>query len=130
MATLTNDGGNQDGIVGTTTSHDHNGLNGRNSDATPRNAAVPEGNGVFGLTQVPDGAGIFGGGERKHCPNWNRLLFCRRRLGPHRSRRSCHHVGYPGAWNESRGPRKQFRRCHRQSPRSLTQRDVAWCLCY
>src|SRR6202047_2500409 len=60
MATLTNDGEDNDGIVGTTASHDHNGVNGRNDDTTARNAAVPEGNGVFGFTRVPDGAGVFG----------------------------------------------------------------------
>jgi hypothetical protein len=60
MATLTNDGEDNDGIVGTTASHDHNGVKGRNDDTTARNAAVPEGNGVFGVTRVPDGAGVFG----------------------------------------------------------------------
>jgi hypothetical protein len=60
MPTFTRAGGNADGIVGTTTSHDHNGVNGRNDDTTARNAATPEGNGVFGVTKVPDGAGVFG----------------------------------------------------------------------
>ena len=60
MATFTNAGGNQDGIVGTTTSHDHNGVEGRNDDVTARGSATPEGNGVFGVTRVPDGAGVFG----------------------------------------------------------------------
>jgi hypothetical protein len=60
MATFTNAGDANDGIIGTTTSHDHNGVNGRNDDTTARNAATPEGNGVFGTTKVPDGAGIFG----------------------------------------------------------------------
>ena len=60
MSTFTNPGGNQDGIVGSTASHDHNGVAGRNDDTTPRNAATPEGNGVFGVTRVPDGAGLFG----------------------------------------------------------------------
>jgi hypothetical protein len=60
MATFTNAGDANDGIVGTTTSHDHNGVNGRNDDTTARNAATPEGNGVFGTTKVPDGAGVFG----------------------------------------------------------------------
>jgi hypothetical protein len=60
MATFTNAGDSNDGIVGTTTSHDHNGVNGRNDDTTARNAATPEGNGVFGTTKVPDGAGVFG----------------------------------------------------------------------
>jgi len=60
MATFTNAGGSLDGIVGTTTSHDHNGVNGRNDNTTARNAATPEGNGVFGVTKVPDGAGVFG----------------------------------------------------------------------
>jgi len=60
MATFTNAGGNHDGIVGTTTSHDHNGVKGSNESSTARNAATPEGNGVFGVTKVPDGAGVFG----------------------------------------------------------------------
>lgn len=60
MATFTNAGANSDGVVGTTTSHDANGVIGRNSDATPRNAPKPTGHGVFGATQVPDGAGVFG----------------------------------------------------------------------
>src|SRR4051812_30112468 len=60
MATFTNAGGAQDGVVGTTKSHDHNGVIGQNDDTKARNAATPEGNGVFGTTKVPDGAGIFG----------------------------------------------------------------------
>jgi hypothetical protein len=60
MSTFTNAGGKNDGVLGTTTSHDHNGVKGQNNDATPRNAATPEGNGVFGVTKVPDGAGVFG----------------------------------------------------------------------
>src|SRR5215467_2443738 len=60
MATLINDGGTDDGIQGSTESHDKNGVIGVNNDPTARNAATPEGNGVFGFTQVPDGAGVFG----------------------------------------------------------------------
>jgi hypothetical protein len=60
MATFTNAGGTNDGIVGTTSSADSNGVEGLNDDTAPRNAAVPEGNGVFGKTLVPDGAGVFG----------------------------------------------------------------------
>jgi hypothetical protein len=60
MSTFTHNGGIDDGILGTTTSHDKNGVLGRNDDTTARNAAKPEGNGVFGVTQVPDGAGVFG----------------------------------------------------------------------
>ena len=60
MATFTNAGGNQDGIVGTTKSHDHNGVEGHNDDTTARGSATPEGNGVFGVSRVPDGAGVFG----------------------------------------------------------------------
>ena len=60
MSAFTNAGGNADGIVGTTKSHDHNGVVGKNEDATARNAAKPEGNGVFGTTLVPDGAGVLG----------------------------------------------------------------------
>jgi hypothetical protein len=60
MSTFTHAGGQKDGIVGTTASHNHNGTVGRNDDTTARNAATPEGNGVFGVTQVPDGAGVFG----------------------------------------------------------------------
>ena len=60
MTTFTNNGGKDDGILGSTSSHDKNGVLGRNDDKTARKAATPEGNGVFGFTQVPDGAGIFG----------------------------------------------------------------------
>jgi len=60
LATLTNPGGSGDGVVGTTTSHDANGVVGNNSDATARNANKPSGHGVLGATQVPDGAGVFG----------------------------------------------------------------------
>jgi hypothetical protein len=60
MSTFTHAGGSTDGIVGTTKSHDNDGVIGKNEDATARNAAKPEGNGVFGTTLVPDGAGIFG----------------------------------------------------------------------
>ena len=60
MTTFVNAGGPDDGIQGTTASHDKNGISGLNDDTTPRNALTPEGNGVFGSTQVPDGAGVFG----------------------------------------------------------------------
>jgi hypothetical protein len=60
VATFRNDGANDDGVVGTTTSHDANGVVGQNSDATARNADKPSGHGVFGATVVPDGAGVFG----------------------------------------------------------------------
>ncbi len=60
MTTLSNDGGADDGVQGSTASHDRNGVAGRNDDTTAKNAATPEGNGVFGFTQVPDGAGVFG----------------------------------------------------------------------
>ena len=60
MTTFINDGGADDGVLGSTASHGKNGVFGRNDDATPRNAATPEGNGVFGYTQVPDGAGVLG----------------------------------------------------------------------
>ena len=60
MAAFVNAGGTSDGVQGSTGSHNKNGVIGRNDDATARNAATPEGNGVFGFTQVPDGAGVFG----------------------------------------------------------------------
>jgi len=60
MSTFVNAGGSTDGILGTTKSHDHNGVIGKNDDPTARGAATPEGNGVFGVTLVPDGAGVFG----------------------------------------------------------------------
>lgn len=60
MASLTKDGGTDDGIQGSTASRGKNGVIGLNNDTSPRNAATPEGNGVFGFTQVPDGAGVFG----------------------------------------------------------------------
>jgi hypothetical protein len=58
--TLVNAGGTNDGIQGSTGSHNKNGIIGKNDDTTARNAATPEGNGVFGFTQVPDGAGVYG----------------------------------------------------------------------
>jgi hypothetical protein len=60
MPTLANAGGSDDGVDGSTATHDRNGVVGRNLDGTPRNAASAGGNGVFGFTQVPDGAGVFG----------------------------------------------------------------------
>jgi len=60
MPAFTNNGGTDDGVVGTSATHNKNGIVGANTDTTARNAAVPEGNGVFGTTQVPDGAGVFG----------------------------------------------------------------------
>src|SRR5262245_30314344 len=60
MSTFENDGGTDDGIVGSTAAHGKNGVLGRNDDTTARNAVAPEGNGIFGFTQVPDGAGVFG----------------------------------------------------------------------
>jgi hypothetical protein len=60
VSTFINNGGTDDGILGSTASHDKNGILGRNDDTTARGAATPEGNGVFGVTQVPDGAGVFG----------------------------------------------------------------------
>lgn len=60
MPAFINAGGTDDGVVGSTASHGKNGVVGHNDDTTARNAATPEGNGVFGTTQVPDGAGIFG----------------------------------------------------------------------
>lgn len=60
MSTLSNQGGPNDGVDGSTASHDKNGVFGSNNDTTPRNAATPGGNGVFGFTQVPDGSGVFG----------------------------------------------------------------------
>ena len=60
MTTIVNDGGAGDGIEGSTDSHGSNGVVGLNKDPTPRNAATPKGNGVFGSTLVPDGAGVFG----------------------------------------------------------------------
>jgi hypothetical protein len=59
MATLSNNGGPDVGVQESTASHDKNGVSGLNNDITARNAATPEGNGVFGFTQVPDGAGVF-----------------------------------------------------------------------
>jgi hypothetical protein len=60
MASLTKNGGPDDGIEGSTASHAKNGIIGLNNDTTARNAATAGGNGVFGFTQVPDGAGVFG----------------------------------------------------------------------
>jgi hypothetical protein len=60
VPTFTNNGGNSNGVVGTTTSHDADGVVGHNMDTTARGAAKPSGHGVFGGTLVPDGAGVFG----------------------------------------------------------------------
>jgi hypothetical protein len=49
-----------DGVQGSTMNPHRNGVFGRNDATTPRSAADPGGNGVFGFTQVPDGAGVFG----------------------------------------------------------------------
>jgi hypothetical protein len=60
MPTFTSNGGNADGIVGTTTSHAFSGVVGANTDITPKGTAAPSGNGVGGVTMVPDGAGVMG----------------------------------------------------------------------
>jgi len=60
MATFKNAGGSHDGVVGTTTSHNHNGVAGTNSDPNPHSSSKHLGNGVFGQTRVPDGAGVLG----------------------------------------------------------------------
>lgn len=60
MPTFVNDGGPDDGVQGITADPHHNGVFGRNNSTTARNAVDPGGNGVFGFTQVPDGAGVFG----------------------------------------------------------------------
>jgi hypothetical protein len=60
MSTFVNLGGATDGVQGSTTSHAKNGIIGTNDDTTARNAPTPEGNGVFGFTKVPDGAGVYG----------------------------------------------------------------------
>jgi hypothetical protein len=60
MTALVNQGGTDDGVVGSSATHNKNGIVGSNTDTTAKNAALPEGNGVFGETQAPDGAGVFG----------------------------------------------------------------------
>lgn len=60
MSTLQNNGGTVDGVLGTTTSHDHNGVVGRNDANTAKGNAAPTGSGVLGLTAVSDGAGVLG----------------------------------------------------------------------
>lgn len=60
MPALTNNGGADDGVVGTTTSHDHNGVAGTNKATTAKGNAAPTGSGVLGVTAVPDGAGVLG----------------------------------------------------------------------
>lgn len=60
MATFTNNGGNADGVLGTSTSHDFSGVVGRNTGTTAKGTAAPTGNGVGGYTTVPDGAGVMG----------------------------------------------------------------------
>src|SRR5258708_39202097 len=60
MSTFSHDGGPDDGIDGATHSHDRNGVFGRNDDTPARTASNPGGNGAFGFTKVPDGAGVFG----------------------------------------------------------------------
>jgi hypothetical protein len=60
MTAFVNAGGTDDGVVGSSAANNKNGVVGHNDDTTARNAAIPEGNGVFGTTLVPDAAGIFG----------------------------------------------------------------------
>jgi hypothetical protein len=60
MPTQTFPGGVNDGAIGTTTSHDRNGLVGRNDATTAKGNALPGGGGVFGASAVPDGAGVLG----------------------------------------------------------------------
>ena len=60
MTTLTNAGDTDDGVDGSTGNPQRNGIFGVNLATTARNAAVPGGNGVFGFSEVPDGAGVFG----------------------------------------------------------------------
>src|SRR5262249_55734390 len=49
-----------DGVLGVSNSEHRNGIVGRNDSTTARGSADAGGNGVFGFTQVPDGAGVFG----------------------------------------------------------------------
>ena len=68
MPTFTNAGGNNNGVVGTTASHDANGVVGHNSDSTARNASKPSGHGVSAahkyqtppayLASMPDPASV------------------------------------------------------------------------
>jgi hypothetical protein len=60
MPAKTYSGGNDDGVEGTTTSHDHNGVIGRNTASTAKGNAAQTGSGVLGVTAVPDGAGVLG----------------------------------------------------------------------
>jgi hypothetical protein len=62
MSTLVNDGTPGDGIEGLTSNQRRNGVIGRNVSTKPRIGAggKPAGNGVFGVTQVPNGAGVSG----------------------------------------------------------------------
>jgi hypothetical protein len=60
MPTQTFPGGPDDGAIGTTASHDRNGLVGRNDATTAKGNALPGGGGVFGITNVPDGTGVLG----------------------------------------------------------------------
>ena len=49
-----------DGVQGITNSEIRNGIYGRNDSSAERNNANPAGNGVFGYSRVPDGAGVMG----------------------------------------------------------------------
>jgi hypothetical protein len=49
-----------DGVQGITNSEIRNGIYGRNDSTTKRGNNDPAGNGVFGYTRVPDGAGVMG----------------------------------------------------------------------
>src|SRR5207245_9112717 len=49
-----------DRVQGSTVMPHRNCIIGTNNSTTSRSAADPGGNGVFGFTQVPDGAGVFG----------------------------------------------------------------------
>jgi hypothetical protein len=49
-----------DGVQGITNSEIRNGIYGRNDSTTARGNNDPAGNGVFGYTRMPDGAGVMG----------------------------------------------------------------------
>src|SRR6266852_4050287 len=50
----------EDGIQGSTASSGNSGIFGHNDATTPAPAGIPGGNGVFGVSTVPNASGVFG----------------------------------------------------------------------
>jgi hypothetical protein len=61
MTTVVGDGGmTADGVDGSTASSNQSGVFGNNASVSPAPAGSPGGNGVFGVSTVPNASGVFG----------------------------------------------------------------------